>query len=171
MCPTTGMFAAGLVHAMPAAVEVLQPTLLQAMHGMVLGMLQSIAQQGPQYQQQQLTTAPAAYCSLLAALTAAGFKRGWVTNEAVGNTLAALLGMLGTLVISEDGQAAVCPAGATNGRVVGAASAALGTLLPALVAQGYSPGQSSQLRQCCRWAWLRIPTLQSFMDTPLTGRS
>ncbi|GAB4813990.1 hypothetical protein N2152v2_001036 [Parachlorella kessleri] len=127
----------GLLHAMTAATEVLQPSVFQALHGVLLDRLQSTAQQGPQ-QQQEPTAAPAPFCTLVAALTAAGFRQGWATNDAVGNTLAALLGMLGSLGITHGVQAAAHPGG-VDGRVVGAASAALGTLLPALLAQGYSP--------------------------------
>ena len=108
-------FAAGLAHAVPAAADLALPQLLQDLHSVLLRQLGS----APQQAQQQQADLQQAGCPLLAALTAEGLRRDWLTNDQVTDSLALLLSLLGST------SAAVTPSSAPDGLVVGAAAAAL----------------------------------------------
>lgn len=119
---------------MPAAAGLTaQSSVLQQLHSML-----SVTQQAQQALQ-------LAACPLLAATTAEGLRGGWLSNSQVAASLAQLLSLLGPLGLlgAALGAAPASVPGpspqASDGRVVGAAAAALGALLPSLVNQGYAP--------------------------------
>lgn len=111
------LLLAGLAHATPALPDVAVPPVLQQLHASLLSELGGSSQRAQRLQQ----AAP----SLLAAVTAEGFRRNWLPAGHAGATLAALLAAAGP--------------SAQDGRAAGSAASALGMLLPALVSQGYSP--------------------------------
>lgn len=125
---------------MPAAAQLGQPALLEALHSTLLAEMAGSAQQ------------QAASCALLGAVTAEGFRRSWLSAAQAGNSLAVMQGLV------RSGPAVA--AAVVDGRTVGAAAAALGSLLPALVAQGYAPeaawAPEATLQACWEAGWVRV---------------
>ncbi len=121
---------AGLAQAAPALADVAQQPLVHALHDLLLPQLSGTTQ----HAQQGGAQPPYAACGLLASLTAQGFRRGWLSSGQASDALALLLGMLGGATSAGAGAGP-----ALDGWAVGSAAATLGSLLPALLAQGYSP--------------------------------